>query len=60
MQKSTDFVRIVEYGGYKQILKIVKFVYNNPVILMKRKKDVAINYLLTKFPNDQWLIDQSK
>jgi hypothetical protein len=54
-QKNTNFVRIVEYGGYKNIYKIVKFLYDNPPVWMERKKSIAINYLLTKYPNDEWL-----
>lgn len=54
-QKNTDFVRTVEYGGYKNIYKIVKFLYNDPPVWMERKKSIAINYLLTKYPNDAWL-----
>lgn len=57
-QKNTDFVRIVEYAGYKNIFKIIKFLYSDPIIWMSRKKDIAVNYLLNKYPNDQWLIDQ--
>jgi intein-encoded DNA endonuclease-like protein len=57
-QKNTDFIRVVEYGGYKNIYKIVKFLYNDSSIWMERKKSIAINYLLTKYINDQWLINQ--
>lgn len=54
-QAQTDFVRTVEYAGYKNIYKIVRFLYDDPPIWMERKKRIAINYLLTKFPNDEWL-----
>jgi hypothetical protein len=50
IQKSTNFVRIVEYGGYKNIFKIVKFLYSQPTIWMERKK---------KIPNDLWLLNNS-
>lgn len=59
--KNTNFVKTIEYGGYKNIFKIVKYLYNDPPeIWMERKKKIAIDYLLTKYPNDQWLINQSQ
>jgi len=54
-QKNTNFVRTVNYGGYKNIYKIVKFLYSNTNIFMERKKNIAINYLYSKYPNDEWL-----
>lgn len=57
-QKHTNFVRTVEYAGYKNIYKIIRFLYSNSTIYLSRKKDIGVNYLLTKYPNDQWLIDQ--
>jgi hypothetical protein len=54
-QKNTNFVKVVEYGGYKNIYQIVKFLYHDPPVWMERKKSIAINYLLTKYPNDEWL-----
>lgn len=53
--KNTNFVRTVNYGGYKNIYKIVKFLYSNANIFMKRKKNIAINYLNSKYPKDEWL-----
>ena len=55
----TNFVRTVEYAGYKNIYKIVRFLYQDPPVWMERKRSIAINYLLTKYPNDQWLLDQA-
>lgn len=54
-QKKTSFIRIVAYGGYKNIFKIVKFLYEKSPVHLARKKNIAINFLLTKFPNDEWL-----
>jgi hypothetical protein len=58
IQKNTNFVRTVNYGGYKNIYKIVKFLYSGTNIFMQRKKSIAIKYLLEKYPNDQWLQSQ--
>jgi hypothetical protein len=55
IQKNTNFIRTVDYGGYKNIYKIVKFIYSNSNIFMERKKNIAINYLYSKYPNDDWL-----
>jgi hypothetical protein len=57
-QSKTDFVRTVEYAGYKNIYKVVRFLYENPPIWMERKRKIAIDYLLTKYPHDQWLKDR--
>lgn len=51
----TPFIRIMSYGGYKNIYKIIKYLYSNNISCFERKKDIGINYLLTKFPNDEWL-----
>ena len=58
IQKNTNFIRIVHYGGYKNIFKIVKFIYENSTIFLHRKKEIAINFLIQKYPNDDWLNKQ--
>jgi len=58
IRKNTNFIRIVNYGGYKNIYKIVKFLYSKPIVYMFRKHKIAIDYLLTKYPEDTWLISQ--
>ncbi len=55
IQKRTPFIRILSYGGFKNIIKIVKYLYSDCPIFLHRKRDLAINYLLTKYPNDDWL-----
>ncbi len=57
VQKQTNFIRVMSYAGYKNIYKIVKYIYSNSNIFFVRKKKIAIDYLLTKYPNDQWLLD---
>jgi hypothetical protein len=59
-QKHTDFVRIVEYGGYKNIYKIIQFLYSASPIFLHRKRDIAINYLLDIYPDDKWLNQQKQ
>lgn len=58
--KNTNFIRMVNYGGYKHIFSIVKFLYSDTTICMNRKKKIAIKFLINKFPDDQWLIEQLK
>ena len=59
LSKTTDFIRLVYYGGYKNILKIVKFLYEKSTTYLSRKKNIAVNYLLTKYPDDKTLNDLS-
>lgn len=56
-QKSTDFIRIVSYGGNKQLLKICKYLYSNAIMFLPRKKQKAIEWLLSRYPDDEWLIN---
>jgi hypothetical protein len=53
--KKTNFIRIIEYNGYKNIFKIVKFIYSNSPIWLERKRKIAFDFLLTKFPKDKFL-----
>ena len=55
INKKTNFVRIIEYNGYKNIFKIVKFIYSNSPICLERKRKIAFDFLLTKFPKDKFL-----
>jgi intein-encoded DNA endonuclease-like protein len=56
-EQSTSFIRVVNYGGYKHIFNIVKFLYSNSKIFLPRKKEIAIRYLLSKYPNDTWILN---
>lgn len=58
--QNSDIVRVLNYGGYKHIFSIVKFLYSHSPVWMERKKSIAINYLLTKCPEDEWLKSHSK
>jgi hypothetical protein len=57
---STSFISVVAYGGFKHILSIVKYVYQSSPVFFHRKRDLALNYLLNKYPKDNWIIETLK
>jgi hypothetical protein len=56
LSKVTPFIKTVGYAGYKNIYKIVRFLYEDPPIWMERKRKIALEYLITKYPSDEWII----
>lgn len=60
VSSQTDFLFFMSYGGNYQILKIVKFLYQDSPIWLSRKKERAIKYLLDKYPEDEWLKSQNR
>jgi len=56
----TNFLYCMYYGGNKQTLRIVKYLYTDCPIWLPRKKNKAITYLNKVYPNDLWLQNQIK
>lgn len=56
----TDFLYSMYYGGNKQALRIVKYLYTDCPIWLPRKKNKAIQHLIKCYPNDIWLKQQLK
>lgn len=58
----TPYLSIMSYSGYKNIYKIVKFIYDKCPVFMDRKKDIAISFLLSKniYHDDEWLLNHYK
>lgn len=57
ISKESNFIAVIHYGGYKNIYKIIKYIYSQSKIFFIRKKSIAINYLITKYPKDEWLLN---
>lgn len=56
----SEYVVYCQYGGNKQLLRIAKYLYEDSNIFLERKKARCIKILLNAFPDDEWLISQSK
>ncbi len=56
----TNFFFVLEYGGNKQFLRIIQFLYSNSPMWLDRKKDKAFNHLKKIYPNDKWVIQNCK
>lgn len=59
-ETNTSFLFVVSYGGTNNIYKICKFLYSNNLYSLYRKRKRVMDFLISKFPNDEWVIEQSK